>query len=376
MPMQNLMDIPAPEELIGLTYYDAWRMAGGALMRRAESGDLEDVLASLEFKKSEIIGTAADARDILLLAGCYEPNTIHLRQLNDPLGRGSFLFPIPIYEDKKEQQGFFARLGQNHPWIYKGLVIAAIVGTVGLAGCLGAAPAKKADDLKGGGPQIKFANMNYIDGTGPGELRIIPVDFSSVHNVSNALFFHDKQVGTSMVRLDRDVSNAFGVTIDHSAYAAYLPVMNSTLQYDSIHTRITGDGGTTELIIPIFPKIISFERLIVYWGRETAQAKEKVFADVDLMLANDTLEQNGYLANHTFSIKRNGVLIDTKRIPSLTLKSTLSGTAYFDSKNKIPRDNNVYIFSDDLVIRGEGKTYTGRFASAFVPAKLCGDGCY
>ncbi|MBI2041176.1 MAG: hypothetical protein HYT16_03665 [DPANN group archaeon] len=130
------MALPLPQDLVRLTYRDAWLAAGGARFEKTERG-LENILHNLGFDEASLVETAGDARDVLALAGAYEPNSIYVQEASDVFGGGRFLFPIQVYQEQEKKPGLLKRLQTNHPWLYKGFVAAVTVGTMGLAALAG-----------------------------------------------------------------------------------------------------------------------------------------------------------------------------------------------------------------------------------------------
>ncbi|MBI4095742.1 MAG: hypothetical protein HY438_02685 [DPANN group archaeon] len=130
------MPIPVQQDIIGHTYRDAWQAAGGALKQKTPNG-LESILENLGIDEHAIVSSADEAWWVLAAASTYEPNSIHLAEASDVFGDGRFVFPVPVYLEREEKPGLLHRLRENHPYLYKGLVVATVIGTMGLAAAAG-----------------------------------------------------------------------------------------------------------------------------------------------------------------------------------------------------------------------------------------------
>ncbi len=169
------MALPQPQDLVSLTYKDAWQLSGGARFEKTENG-LENILHKLGFDESSLVETQEDARDVLALAGAYESNSIHLLEASDVFGPGRFLFPIQTYQEQEEKPGLMKRLRTNHPRACKALAILAVVGTVGLAGTLGvtASGSDAAEkNLKWAVEKLDDGKLYGADIDGAGKLHVV-----------------------------------------------------------------------------------------------------------------------------------------------------------------------------------------------------------
>jgi hypothetical protein len=107
----ELGDTTEPEKLVGMNYNEAWLRAGGA-PAELRDGKLEMLL--LPSDKNHRVETIDEARDIALLAGCYEPNL----KVSD----GKHTYVAPINVDEGNKPGLLERLKTKHPLVIKRLL--------------------------------------------------------------------------------------------------------------------------------------------------------------------------------------------------------------------------------------------------------------
>ncbi len=343
-----------PARLVGLTYAEAWTAAGGAAAEIVNAGleaKLISIVRQLGFNPNKKVRSLDDARYLLGLAGCYEPNVAFSDHDGNRLETNLFL-------DRPEKPGFLERLKQKHPFGYglarKLLVVAAVVGTVGLAGCLGNAPVKKpeqtgpaGEELHGGGPQIESARMGHGSYN-----NLVLVNSSDVQNVSGELFLHNKKISDVRFYESRDSSNKYDMVTQKS---------NESEHY-VIKIKITGKSGITEIIMPIFPRnVVSNTRFSI----GTGPFEERGLNDTDVIYdVGIPLHEEQYFNEFKAAVTKNGVVINNAVV--------LPRSTGIISGDKLPNRNATYILALDFCIkqRQGNASGCGQIVYPFVPNKL------
>ncbi|MBI2040817.1 MAG: hypothetical protein HYT16_01820 [DPANN group archaeon] len=208
------MPIPVQQDIIGHTYRDAWQAAGGALKQKTPKG-LESILENLGIDEHAIVSSADEAWWVLAAASTYEPNSVHMAEASDVFGGGRFVFPVPVYLEREEKPGLLQRLRENHPYLYKGLVVATVIGTMGLAAAAGFTIVKHA------GAQ----NETECD--------------ASIHNVRIDKDFNESRLINDWERLSVKVQYQEELSCDFLGWDVSIKVVSDNNTLDTYHSGMT-----------------------------------------------------------------------------------------------------------------------------------------
>ncbi|MBI4095758.1 MAG: hypothetical protein HY438_02765 [DPANN group archaeon] len=386
----------SPDDLIGLTYETAWIKSGGAAAEIVEDGletKLKSIVAQLGFDPHKKVRNIDDARLLFGLAGAYEPNVA----FSDHDGNK---FEANLFLDRPEKPGFFERLKQKHPVGYdlarKLLVVGAVVFTVGLAGCLGSAPAKKPEDIKGGGPQIADLRLHYSsiydyafngsayeskEGKNSLHIELLPANFSEVSGVTADLYTPGEKTGHVALQLTTE-PQLIVTLIGDEVYSADL--RNYYNKESKLKINLNGKGGTTEVITSLSsPKFI--EQISIY-GTGThpdhPEDKSKVYVGLDFRLPDVINNHTRVDADQNFNISLSAhILKGGMEVKTANAQSTLqtrsidaagrSSIYLLIDKTEIGGGNNVYTFESDILITDKtGSQSSGSVSFSFVPNRM------